>query len=138
MTGSQRSSITLVGSISDENDKKQGDALRLDTKTTKSSERPQTQTPHPIRAFPTWESYFSHQWNLLCAFWDNSWAPELLSCLVAVLALSGLLLVLGIYQGRVLQDLPIKISINTLIAIFATIIKVSLAMPVAEGAYSRK
>lgn len=76
-------------------------------------------------------------WESFYAFWDNSWTPELLSCLLAILALGGLLLLLGRNQDSVLHDLPIKLSINTIIAIFAAIIKALLIMPVAEGSHPR-
>lgn len=115
--------------IEDEGDNRS--EYRLNT--TKAPKHPQVPISHPVHTAKTQCSTLVQRWGLFYAFWDNSWMPELLSCLVSVLALGGLLLVLGVYQGDVLQDLPIRLSINAIIAIFAAIIKASLIMPVAEG-----
>jgi hypothetical protein len=126
------------GSISDENEDTHGTTLRYSANTTEASKQPQKPASHPVREAPAWGPRFAQQWESIYTFWDNSWTPELLSCLVAVLALGGLLLVLGMYQGRVLGDLPIKISINAVISVFASIIKASLIMPVAEGGHGKE
>lgn len=67
------------------------------------------------------------------AFWMDSWIAEVLSCGVAVLSLIGLTVTLRVFQGKPLADYPLKISLNTIVAVFSAIVKASLLMPVGEG-----
>lgn len=69
----------------------------------------------------------------LYAFWSNGWLTEALNCTLSLVALVCLILVLRHFDGHVLTDVPLGISINTLIAVFAAVVKSSLLLPVAEG-----
>jgi hypothetical protein len=60
-----------------------------------------------------------------------------MSCVLSVLALASLVAVLRHFNGSVVMEMPLKISINTLVAIFAAIIKSALLLPVAEGTLIR-
>lgn len=71
-------------------------------------------------------------WMRLHRFWVDSWAAEMTSCAIALSSLVCLIAILSAYQDRVLGDLPMKLSINTLVSILASILKASLIMPVAE------
>jgi len=64
--------------------------------------------------------------------WIDGWAAELMSCALSILAMSCLVATLHYFDGRVITKMPLKISINTLVAILAGIIKSSLLLPVAE------
>lgn len=72
-------------------------------------------------------------WDKANTSWTDSWIAETLSCALAVIALACLIATLCYYQGRVLTTLPLKISLNTLVAVYSAVIKASLLMPVAEG-----
>lgn len=72
-------------------------------------------------------------WRRISTFWSDSWTAQVLSCVLASISLACLIAVLRTYNGRVLKDLPIKISINTLVSIITAVIKSSLLMPVADG-----
>jgi hypothetical protein len=69
----------------------------------------------------------------LHATWVDSWTAEVLSCALSVIALACLVSALRYFDGYVVTKLPLKVSINTLVAVFAAIIKSSLLLPVAEG-----
>lgn len=64
---------------------------------------------------------------------SHPWLLEILSCLIAALALLATIVTLAVHEGRQLPQWPHLVSINALIAIFTTIFKASLLMPVAEG-----
>lgn len=49
-------------------------------------------------------------WKRLGTWWTDGWSAELLSCVIATVSLAALIAVLSLYDGRVLQDLPIGIS----------------------------
>lgn len=66
-------------------------------------------------------------------YWTNGWVPEMLSCGLSLSALICLITTLRYLEGYALIDMPLKISINTLVAVFAAVIKSSLLLPVAEG-----
>jgi hypothetical protein len=68
----------------------------------------------------------------LHARWMNGWAAELMSCALSTLAMACLIATLRFFDGRVITEMPLKISINTLVAILAGITKSSLLLPVAE------
>jgi len=55
-----------------------------------------------------------------------------MSCALSILAMYCLMATLYYFDGRVITKMPLKISINTLVAILAGIIKSSLLLPVAE------
>lgn len=64
-----------------------------------------------------------------------NWLIEILSCLLATVALIATIVTLAIHRGRPLPQWPHLISINSLIAIFIAILKAAVLMPVAEGRY---
>jgi len=55
-----------------------------------------------------------------------------MSCALSVVAMASLVATLRYFDGRVITEMPLKISINTLVAILAGITKTSLLLPVAE------
>lgn len=63
----------------------------------------------------------------------GSWVWELLSCVIALGALAGILVVLQQFNGRALRDWPYSITINTLLSILITVIKAAVVVPLAEG-----
>jgi hypothetical protein len=65
--------------------------------------------------------------------WMDGWAAETASCALSVLALACLVVILRYFDGYVVTEMPLKISINTLVAVLAAVIKSSLLLPVAEG-----
>jgi len=69
----------------------------------------------------------------LHAYWTNGWIPETVSCGLSFIALVCLIATLRYFEGHSLTDMPLKININTLVAVFAAVIKSSLLLPVAEG-----
>lgn len=69
----------------------------------------------------------------LLTLWSNGWIAEVLSCAFSLTALICLILVLHKFNGYVLTDMPLKISINTLVAVIAAVMKSSLLLPIAEG-----
>ena len=64
---------------------------------------------------------------------SHPWLLEILSSFIAALALMAIIVTLAVHQGRPLPQWPHSISINALIAVFTTVFKASLLMPVAEG-----
>jgi hypothetical protein len=61
------------------------------------------------------------------------WLVELLSALVAIIALIAIVVTIGTHDGRPLPDWPYKLNVNSLVSVFAVILKVTLIIPVAEG-----
>jgi len=55
-----------------------------------------------------------------------------MSCALSIIAMASLVATLWYFDGRVITEMPLKISINTLVAILAGITKSSLLLPVAE------
>ena len=66
------------------------------------------------------------------SWWNDGWVAEVLSCALSVIAMACLVSTLQYFDGRVLTQMPLKISINTLVAILAAVVKSSLLLPVAE------
>lgn len=64
---------------------------------------------------------------------QNRWLFELLAAVVSVLAMVALLGVLDGYNDRVVQILPLGITLNGMVAVLATISRTSLMIPVASG-----
>lgn len=64
---------------------------------------------------------------------DRFWAWEVLSCCMSAASLAAIVVTLFIHDDRPLPQWPHYITINSLIAIFAAILKASIMMPVAEG-----
>jgi hypothetical protein len=69
------------------------------------------------------------------AMCTDGWAVEMLSCIVAVMALISLCAILRYFDGHILTTMPLKININTLVAVFGALIKASVLLPVAESTY---
>lgn len=84
------------------------------------------------KANPGSQSRRDWWWRRLNRFWIDGWAPEIASCSIALSSLVFLIAILSLYQNKVLEDLPIRLSINTVVSILASILKASLVMPVAE------
>jgi hypothetical protein len=77
------------------------------------------------------EDWLSTLYTLL---WVDGWAAETLSCTLSVAALVCLMWALRCADGNVITDIPLNMPINTLVAVFAAVIKSSLLLSVAEGA----
>jgi hypothetical protein len=65
--------------------------------------------------------------------WVDGWAAGVLSCVLSIAALVCLVATLQCFNGYAVTDIPLNVSINTLVAGFAAVIKSSLLLPVAEG-----
>lgn len=63
----------------------------------------------------------------------SCWFWEILALLVSLLALVMIFLILYLYQGRYVREWPYTITINALIAIFSTVLKAALFVPVAAS-----
>jgi hypothetical protein len=70
--------------------------------------------------------------------WIDGWKAEILSCSISAVALFCLIATLRYFEGRVITETPLKININTLVAVLATTIKASLLLAVAEGKCYRR
>lgn len=70
-----------------------------------------------------------------CVRW---WIWEIVALLVSILALTMIVLILYLLQGRSLLDWPWPITINSLIAIFSTVMKAALFVPVAASVSQAK
>ena len=63
----------------------------------------------------------------------GSWLFEIVSLLVSIAAVAGIVGVLAHFDGRSLPDWPLNITINTLIALLATLANANLAIPLQSG-----
>lgn len=63
----------------------------------------------------------------------DGWAAEVLSCALYTFALASLVFLLRFFDGHVVTEVPLEISINTLVAIIAAVVKSSIILPVAGG-----
>lgn len=91
---------------------------KTDTSTDSSSSRP----PKSAKIFPAWQ-------NLA----NKYWIYELSSSLVSLLALAGLLTVLGSFNGHARPNWPAYVSPNTMVAITTAILKASMMLSITEG-----
>ena len=64
---------------------------------------------------------------------SHPWLLEILSFFIAALALIAIIVTLAVHQEGPLPQWPYSISVNALIAVFTTVFKACLLMPVAEG-----
>lgn len=85
----------------------------------------------------TWHRSASTVFKKLSTFWADTWTAEILSCGLALIAFICLISTLRRLEGGVLTNMPLKISINTLVAVYAGVIKASLLFPVTEGKSKR-
>lgn len=65
--------------------------------------------------------------------WTDGWAAESSSLVLSMVALICLICTLRYFNGSVITEMPLKISINTLVAVIAAVVKSALLLPVAEG-----
>ena len=63
----------------------------------------------------------------------KDWWLEILSCIITVAALIAIVAIIYPYQAQPLPQWPYSISINTLIAVMATIMKAAMLLITAEG-----
>lgn len=63
----------------------------------------------------------------------NCWPWELSALFISLTSLMAIILILYLYEGRSLSNLPDGISINAIIAILSTAMKAALSVPVAEA-----
>ena len=63
------------------------------------------------------------------------WLPELFASLLSVASLASLIAILSHYQGQGIHDLhlPSSLTLNGLVAILSTLIRVSLMVPVGSA-----
>jgi hypothetical protein len=69
----------------------------------------------------------------MSTFWASGWTNEICSCVLAVVALVGLIIFLGSLDGGNFTRMPFSLSMNTIVAIFTAVIKAALLVPVSEG-----
>jgi hypothetical protein len=65
--------------------------------------------------------------------WHYAWTIELLSLLLAGIALGAIVITLFVHHDKPQPQWPKLISINTLVSIFTAILHAALLVPVAEG-----
>jgi hypothetical protein len=70
--------------------------------------------------------------------WIDGWTAEILSCSMSAIALFCLIATLRYFNGQIITEMPLKININSLVAVLATTIKASLLLAVAEGKFYGK
>jgi hypothetical protein len=75
---------------------------------------------------------FYHKWY---NSWIDGWRAEILGCSVSAAALFCLIATLQYFEGRVITEMPLKINMNSLVAVLATTIKATLLLAVAEGRF---
>ncbi|KAK5071918.1 hypothetical protein LTR51_006402 [Lithohypha guttulata] len=63
----------------------------------------------------------------------GTWWLEILACVLVLVAFAAILITLLLVADKPLPRLPFRISVNTLIAVFATTLKVATAFVLAEG-----
>lgn len=63
---------------------------------------------------------------------DVIWLPEFTSFLLAIIALVAIIILLAVRKDKPLPNWPSLLNINSLVAIFSSILKVALLFPIAE------
>ncbi|ERS95456.1 hypothetical protein HMPREF1624_08334 [Sporothrix schenckii ATCC 58251] len=63
----------------------------------------------------------------------GDWAWEIWFCFISVASFITIVAVLGSYNNNALPQLPLHISLNTLVALLATLAKAALMIPIAES-----
>lgn len=61
------------------------------------------------------------------------WSLELIALLVAFLSFGAMTAIISMYHNEVQPDFAYKISINTLVAIFSTVLRATLLFVISEG-----
>lgn len=72
----------------------------------------------------------------LSALWRQGWTAEACACVFALCAIVGLVVVLLRLQGRPLPDWPHAVTVNSIVSIFALLIRASIGLVLAEGKYT--
>ncbi|KAF8856529.1 hypothetical protein BDZ45DRAFT_594092 [Acephala macrosclerotiorum] len=78
--------------------------------------------PIPQRNMRNWFSRHSDWWLL-----------EFLGCLFSLLCAVAIIIVLKVYDGKPLPKLPQGITLNTILALFTTLAKAGLMIPISEA-----
>ncbi|KAE8152056.1 hypothetical protein BDV25DRAFT_170841 [Aspergillus avenaceus] len=63
----------------------------------------------------------------------GSWIWEILSCVVAVAALAGIIVVLYMYDGKPMPDWPYGVNLNAVVSVLTTLMKAAMAFPITEA-----
>ena len=63
---------------------------------------------------------------------DVNWLPEIISLLLAVIAFLAIVILLAVRKDKPLPNWPSLIGINSLVAIFSSVLRVALLFPIAE------
>lgn len=66
----------------------------------------------------------------------NTWAVEVTCCLLALCLLVALALFLNTYDGEALARWRYGFTINTVVALLATLMRSIISVPIAEGSLS--
>jgi len=66
-------------------------------------------------------------------FTTDRWIWEICAMLVSLLSMLAIVLVLRLHEGRPLPTWPFSITINSLVSVFATIMKATMLVPIAAG-----
>ena len=66
-------------------------------------------------------------------FWGAGWSWEISSCVLAIGALVGIIVVLYVFDGQSTPDWPYGITLNALISVLVTIMKAAMAFPITEA-----
>ncbi|MCJ1360786.1 MAG: hypothetical protein MMC33_010795 [Icmadophila ericetorum] len=64
---------------------------------------------------------------------NGTWIFEVVSLLVSFLAVASIAILLAHFDGRALPDWPLNITLNTLVALLATLANANLAIPLQSG-----
>jgi hypothetical protein len=64
---------------------------------------------------------------------QDTWALEMVSCGLAVLSLFAIIVLLALHQNEPLPNWPQLITINSLLSIFSTLLRIGLALPLSQG-----
>ncbi|CAO2658212.1 Nn.00g059350.m01.CDS01 [Neocucurbitaria sp. VM-36] len=72
------------------------------------------------------------------SMWHDSWVPELVSFSLAMLSLLAIVILLVIHKNKPLPKWPKMITINSLLAVFSTLLKMGLALPLSQGIGQKK
>lgn len=68
------------------------------------------------------------------ALWHfKAWSPEAAWCLLSLLVFISLVIVLAEYEGRPMPVWPLGLTLNTIVALLATLCRFMTFLPVAEG-----
>jgi hypothetical protein len=72
-------------------------------------------------------------WCGVPRIFSYSWTPEVCTCVFALVALAGLIMVLSRFEDKTLPDWPKLVTVNSIISLFALLIRASVGLVLAEG-----